>query len=556
MFNIDKKETKKEKKGTGNIVAYLEKSEFKGTGYDYYQEFGTWEGLGAERLGIQGQPILKGEMDRLANCFHPKTNQKIGKKSRNGLEDSFLKTSLSAPKDFSLIYFLDETLGQKELEKDYRESVNATIKFMEQFCLTKINSNNDMKNSGLIIADITHETSRPTKEKDTKSILRPDPQKHEHTLISRLVVDENGKISALSNKLIFQNQIMIGSFFRKELANKLRKRGYNITKRTEYIERDRKGTYVKNSPKIKVNSFAVEGITDEHRKYFSKRNTEIEAMSQKLGANTAIAKNLIANNYKTTKGNYERYDLINEWKDDAKKIGLDNNYLQSLKNRPQADTFLSNFRTDEELLASVVNNGFIYHKDIFSRLYEDEQFTGRKAEDVFQSLVDSKKLSIDSKYKFKCLADLTKVIEKKKKFKNKVSIDKNKAFKILKSNKVSVDDFLNNKFTSEELDDLIVDNKFSNKVEKISEVKINIKAPNVKSIRENSNRVDNNIDSNVDSSASTIESLNGQLSDLNSKLSLAHISEIEKIKIKIKMDAIARQIIELRRKILNKKYKI
>ncbi len=335
MFKISKKKTDK-----GSITKYLEKSEYKGTGFDYYQDFGTWKGLGAERLGLAGLPILAGEMDKLANCIHPKTGEKIGKKSRNGLDDAFLKTTLNAPKDFSLIYFLDETLGQKALEEDYRFAINETLKFMEEFALTKINSNNDMKKSGLIIANITHETSRPTKENDTKSILRPDPQKHDHPMISRLVVDENGKVSALSNKLFFKNQVMIGSFFRKSLANRLRDRGYTITRRTEFIDRDTKGTYSKNPPKVKINSFAVEGITDEHRKYFSKRNSEIEALAQKHGANTAMSKDFLANEYKTAKVNYERGELIEIWKEDAKKIGLTNEYLQSKKNMPPADNFL------------------------------------------------------------------------------------------------------------------------------------------------------------------------------------------------------------------------
>jgi len=569
MFKIDAKPDKK--KGSGNIVDYLEKSEFKNTGFDYYQQFGMWKGEGSKHLSFGDNSINKGELDKLANCIHPTNGMKMGKKSKNGLEDSYLKTVLCAPKDFSLIYFLDTDLGQKELENDYRCSVNETIEFIEQFAYRKMNSRNELKKAKLIVADITHETSRPTKEQDKVSVLRPDPQKHEHLLFSRLCVDEEGKVGVLSQNLIFQNQIMIGTFFRKCLANKLRDRGYTLTRRVEFIDRDTKGTYTKNAPKIRVNTFAVEGITDEHRKYFSKRNSEIEALAQHYGTKTSVGKNKIANDYKQAKGNYERGELIEIWKNDANKLGLNNDYLQSLKGKKPVDNFLKNFRTDEELLASVVNNGKIYHKDIMSRLYEDEQWTGRKAEDVFTSLKKSGKISPEGKFVFKCNVDLSLILDKSKKLNNRIRVDKVKAYKILSSKGFTSDDLINNLVSHEQFSLLNskTDNSIGTGLAKliVDEEKREIReqreverkwaqvrpAQNKKS--ENKSVSDSQAGLSDSGSLSSIEGLEGQLYDLNSKLSLAHLSESQKVRIALKMKILAKKIEEIKRKMINSKPK-
>lgn len=563
MFKIDKKKTK----SGGSIVEYLEKSEFKGTGYDYYQEFGTWEGLGAERLGLAGLPILKGEMEKLANCIHPKTGEKIGKKSKNGLDDAYLKTSLSAPKDFSLVYFLDESLGQKALEEDYRYAVKETLNFMEQFCLTKVNSNNEMKQAGLIIANISHETARPTKEKEKVSILRPDPQKHEHSLISRLVVDEDGKVSALHNRLYFHNQVMIGAFFRKELGNRLAKRGYQLTRRTEYVDRDTKGSYSKNQQKVKINTWAIDGITDEHRKYFSKRNNEIEALAQKFGAETAIAKDLIANDYKQAKFNYERGELIKEWKNDAQKIGLTNEYLQSIKNKNPMEGFLKNYRTDDELLASVVNNGDVYHKNIMARLYEDEAWTHRNAEERFKGMVESGKLKPNGKNKFTCTVDLSLIKKQSKKLNMKMATDRTRTYKILSSGKISDDDFLNNRLTHAAIDSLVngidilkdvalimmLSKNSKNKDKEFQDgLKASAKSTNKKEVKND----DASVDLGGGISLSSLEDIRGQISYLNSKLTLAHLSEQKKIEIRLKMEQLAKKLAQMKIDMLNQKPKL
>lgn len=166
---------KKDAKGKGgSVIKYFEKKEFNASIVDYFK-LGEWKGKGAERMGILNQPILEGELEQWAKTFHPKTGEKLGKSSKNGLDDAYLQTVFSPPKDFSLIYFLD-TNSQKELEEDWNYTLDKMHEFIDQFGETRVDSFNNLEEIGIVTAQFKHETARAT-DKNGKEI-RPDPQLH------------------------------------------------------------------------------------------------------------------------------------------------------------------------------------------------------------------------------------------------------------------------------------------------------------------------------------------------------------------------------------------
>lgn len=392
-FKIHIKE-KKDSRGKGkSIINYFETKEFNASIVDY-MKLGDWKCLGSELMGMKNSPILKGELEAFGNSIHPKTVVKIGKKSKNGLDDAYLQSVFSPPKDVSLIYFLDTTLGEQALKEDMRYTLDAMYKYAEAFGETRVNSFNETEKIGLVVAEFLHETARATDKNGVE--VRPDPQIHAHMLWARLGIDKNGKGKKFENRKLFFNQITLGTYGRAVLSDRLRARGYSIDQHTEYEERVSKN----GLERVKINSFKVVGITDEHRSFFSNRSKEIKQLEEKYGTHSSKSRDLIANTNKKAKKDFSREELIEEWKKDANSIGLTNEHLQSIKGLNNKFV-LKNLKTDEELFTSIITNNKMYHKDIMSRLYEYQQYTGIKAEDIFNRWIKEDKVIKSGEFHYK-----------------------------------------------------------------------------------------------------------------------------------------------------------
>ena len=549
---------KKAAKGKGkSSIEYFEKKEFNASVVDYFTS-GNWKGQGAERMGLHNEPILKGELEQWGKTFHPKIGEKLGKSSKNGLDDAYLQSVFSPPKDFSLIYFLDKNLGQEQLEEDWNFTLKAMYEFMNQYGETRINSANDLEKIGLVIAEFKHETARATDKNGVE--IRPDPQLHAHMLISRLGIDKEGKGKKFENRKLLFNQIQVGTFGRAVLADRLRNRGYAIEKHTEYEERaDKNGI-----KRVKINSFRVVGITQEQRDFFSNRSKEINLLEEHYGTHSTKARDMIANTNKKAKKEFSREELITIWKNDADKIGLTNEYLQSLKTSDKK-SILSNLKTDEELFESIITKDTMFHKDIMARLYEYQQYTGIKAEDIFNRWVGEKKIEKSSEFKYKSNIELKNKDKKRRTLNLKIKNNPSKVFQVANIPHLSLDGIIDGSISNQMLYDIesrqkeenefnVLLDKEDKKLEREEKERIRIfsNLPMVKRSANDEARLNDKRE--VDTQFQILDSIKGvegQIGNMHQQLLDPKVSAASKARIAAKMEELAAKLVMLKKKKMN-----
>lgn len=533
----------------GSVIKYFEKKEFEASIVDYFK-LGEWKGKGAERMGMLNAPILEGELEQWGKTFHPKTGEKMGKNSKNGLDDAYLQTVFSPPKDFSLIYFLDTTL-QKQLEEDWNYTLDKMHEFIEQFGETRVDSFNNLENIGLVTAQFKHETARATDKKGVE--IRPDPQLHAHMLVSRLGIDKEGKGRKFENRKLFFNQLSIGTYGRAVLADRLRERGFSIEKHTEYQERKTKN----GVDRVKVNSFRIVGITQEQRDFFSNRSSEIHELEEKYGTHSTKSRDLIANNNKKAKKEYSRNELIEVWKKDGEKLGLTNDYIQSIKNLGNK-SILDNIKTDEELFSSIIVRDNMYHKDIMARLYEYQQYTGIKAEDVLTRWTNEKKLEQTKNFQYKCKIDLKFTDKRKAQLKMKKSSSPDKVLAVAFSVSHCLSEVIDGLIDAYLLNLIIKQNNKRNQrydeEEKELAKEETKRISNLNSRRSVKKEASNDNKIEVDTTFQIAESIKGveaQIGTMHQKLLDPKVSEASKAKIAAKMEQLASKLVMLKKKKLN-----
>lgn len=531
MFTIPIKSKSK------TAIDYFKQKEYSSDKQEEYYSNGTWTGKGAEILGFANTPILEGEIEKLALGIHPKTGERIAKKSPLDVNDCYMAPVLSAVKDFSMVYFLDEKLGEEAFKKDYDKAIEKTLDFMNTFTEVRINNKNEKRKGNLIIAKFDHETSRPTK--NGKSTIRPDMQKHSHLLISRLAVQDNGKCNSFYNRKIFVNQKAIGTFFRAQLANSLREHGYEIIKRTDFEEaKDTKD----GNKKVYINSFSIKGISDEQRSFFSKRNADIEYLSKKYGTATATGKSFLANSCKSSKVTYNREELIKIWKEDAKDIKVDSDYLQSIK-KHESEEILNHIQSDEKLFKSIVQYTTIKETTILCRLFENEQYSGIDGKALLKEWIDTGKLIKINDFQYKTTVDIRNTDRAEKHLKNRLSVNRKNVFKLIKGGKVSVNKIINRDTTKIEQEKPQNTSKsdFSFCPSPSGPVKTDSPKP-----------AESNFTETASSFGNTIQSIGIQIGQLEARMRDPKLSEFEKVKIRIQIERLRAQIEALKVQEINR----
>lgn len=514
MYTIPEKSISK------NVLDYFKQNEYKND-KDYFNH-GYWAGVGAEVLGFSMTNIEDGELQKLPLGLHPKTDKKIAKKSKLSVNNAYWQSVLSAPKEVSLIYFIDEDISQDNFERDKAIVLQKTLEYIDTFVYGKLNSKNEMVKTSAIFACFDHETSRASGES-----IRPDPQIHTHLLASNVSVVDDEKCLSFSNRKLFYYQKAIGPFYRACWAEQIRKYGYETCKRTDFEESD-------DGKSIKVNSFGIVGITDEQRNLFSKRNNQIIEMATKLGINHSNGRKKVANKNKIKKSeDFTREELINIWKEDAKTCGITQSHLREHK-QFKTTHFLANLQTDEKLFQSIVRYEEMTHKNLTIRINEMMQHTGvvYKAENLINKWKEQGKITDIGGFKFKCNIDLTKVDYYEKKLRNRITVDKNNVIREIKAGATT--------------EDIIYKKSVVNK----EEPGITLRVNPVKKKPSKQKTFGNFL--NISSSINTILNLGLQIGLLENRLRDIKISEFEKISIRLQINELKRQIEEIRKQNLNK----
>jgi conjugative relaxase-like TrwC/TraI family protein len=251
-----------------NAALYHTNSLTKG---DYYSEraeiSGTWEGLGASRLGLFGD-IQKEHFDRLCAGHHPLTGEQLSTRIVADRREAFDFT-FSVPKSVSVLSAVSSPEVASLIQDQITESVKFTMAEVEKNIQTRIRESgkNDNRVTGNIVYGFfLHKNSRPTNGYS-------DPQLHVHAVVMNLTFDGvEKKWKAIQIRDKFENRDYYNSMFYSNLANRIQTIGLEIRK----------------TP----GDFDLASISDKTLKNFSRRTQEIEneAIKQNIKSGDAKSK--------------------------------------------------------------------------------------------------------------------------------------------------------------------------------------------------------------------------------------------------------------------------
>ena len=315
-----------------HAASYYEQSDHA----DYYAKDdscpSTWEGRGAELLGIQGQVV---EKDRFKRYLEGKiSGQELGT-IRNGkqVHKPAFDLTFAPPKSVSCVALVG---GDERVLAAHEEAVKEALAYVEDRAIFKRKHSIDelgrsnieqVKTGNLVAGVFRHETSRADDNN------RISPQLHSHAVVMNATCDENGNWRSIESRHIWCLQKEIGLRYRQQLASKLVAMGYQIERRPEA-------------------SFEVSGVPQRVCDAFSLRRDIIDAELEKRGhtreSAPAYLKEQIAHRVRNKKVHVGREDLMLQWEQTESELGFDSRELvkQSIN---QASEFLySEIKLDKD----------------------------------------------------------------------------------------------------------------------------------------------------------------------------------------------------------------
>ena len=197
---------------------------------------------------------------------------------------------------------LAEVLEVKEVRLAHEEAVKEALNYIEKelsIIRHMVDHETSAVNTGnLVVATFRHNTSRDL-----------DPQTHTHAVVMNATRRADGQWRSLTNDEIYKAQRLIGAIYTSEMANRLQKLGYTVSRSDKH------------------GNFEIEGISREQIKHFSQRREKIEALLEakgiSLGISTAQQREEATLKTRAHKANVDHDVLISDWKSRAKAIGID-----------------------------------------------------------------------------------------------------------------------------------------------------------------------------------------------------------------------------------------
>lgn len=179
--------------------------------------------------------------------------------------------TFDCPKSVSILYAIGK---DTRIAEAMRKAIQATMIEIEENMHTRVRINgqqSDRKTGNIIWVFFQHETTRPSKIKDTmeftskrKFHIVPDPHLHAHVFVINATYDSmENKWKAGEFVHIKENAYYYQSIYHSRLAHELQRIGYKI--------------------KPTKHAFEIDGISNETLNKFSRRTKIIEEVSQKLG---------------------------------------------------------------------------------------------------------------------------------------------------------------------------------------------------------------------------------------------------------------------------------
>lgn len=240
--------------GSREAGLYYEKSD------EYYTKGRSpsqWQGKAAEMLGLSGEVKIEDFKNLLdGNLPDGSMIQVNGTGHRGGSDLTF-----SAPKSVSLQALVG---GDLRLIDAHDRAVKRTLNYAETLVLYRRTVGGETQkvlSGNFVAATFRHKLSRSC-----------DPQLHTHCVVLNFTQREDVQWRAMDNELFFRQKMLMGAFYRAELARELQVLGYEI--RTL----DPNGT------------FELAQYSDQQLEQFSQRSQGIEAALEKQGKSRETVK--------------------------------------------------------------------------------------------------------------------------------------------------------------------------------------------------------------------------------------------------------------------------
>lgn len=265
----------------------------------------TWQGKGAELLGIAGEQVTKEQFvdfldGKLVNPATGQTqnlqNNSKGEQRRVGYD-----FTISAPKGVSIVGIVggDERVIQAHINAN-RTAMSWLEEHGAQFRIKGAGGENQYVMSGnLLYSTVQHETSRAN-----------DPQLHSHNVVVAATYDREGQQwRSLTNDELFQIRSQADIIYKAELARHLREAGYEIVYRTNGID------------------FDLRGIDSAHLDAFSQRTQQMREALLERGIDpegaSHKARQAAVLDTRERKSDQGRDYLREIWYEKAREAGLD-----------------------------------------------------------------------------------------------------------------------------------------------------------------------------------------------------------------------------------------
>ena len=204
---------------------------------NYYSESGEikgrWSGTLAEEWNLKDE-VTSEQYERLVAGQDPHAGEQLirsvsaresvdedGKEKITSTHRAGWDATISAPKSVSLAALVG---GDERVREAHRESVQETLKELEQYMQARGGGDNPAIATGkMVAAQFEHTSSRPDRKNGYAA-----PQLHTHVVIFNMTQTEDGKVRSVESGELFASQKFATAIYRAHLAEKLQALGYEI----------------------------------------------------------------------------------------------------------------------------------------------------------------------------------------------------------------------------------------------------------------------------------------------------------------------------------------